>query len=301
MAATASARGVMLSPGQVTIVVASPRDARLLDACLQSVLPQARVFNAPVIVARPGDLASVTAAIAPAGSLGIPVAVPGAPTLPELRGAGLRAVQTPFAALTEDHCVATPGWLSALTAEIGDADFVGGRMGNAQRARTVDWAAYFAEYGFFTGQPVRGGPALATAANVLYGPRALPRAAAWATEGFWEDVIHARLIAAGCRLAFTPAAEVQQNQRYEISAFCADRFRHGFAYARVRLTEQPFLHRWIRAAASPLLPAVLAQRVRAGVTAAERVAFFRALPLTLTFLGAWALGEMMGYVRGPAR
>jgi hypothetical protein len=292
---------MMLAKAQVSIVIASPRDARLLEACLRSVMPQALELNAPLIVARPGDPASVKAATALAGSLGVPVAVAGNPTLPELRGAGLRAVQTPFAALIEDHCIATPGWLSALTAATGDADVVGGRMGNAQQARSADWAAYFAEYGFFTGQPIGGGPPLATGANVLYGPRALPLAAAWATEGFWEDVIHARLIAAGCRLAVTPAAEIQQNLHYEIVDFCRDRFRHGLDYARARLTEQPSLHRWVRAAASPLLPLVLVRRVGAGVAAADRAAFFRALPLTLMFLGAWALGEMMGYVRGPAR
>ena len=292
---------MMLSRGQVSIVIASPRPPRLLEACLASVMPQATEWNAPVIVARPGDARSVKAAIASAGPLGVAVAVDGSPTLPELRGAGLRAVQTPFAALIEDHCVAAPGWLQALMAAMGTADFAGGRMGNAQRVRMADWAAYFAEYGFFTGRAVGGDPALATGANVLYGPRALPLAAGWATEGFWEDVIHARLIAAGCRLTLTAAAEIQQNQRYEIADFCRDRFRHGFDYARTRLAEQPSLHRWIRAATAPLLPVVLARRVGAGVAPEDRGPFFRALPLTLTFLGGWALGEMMGYIRGPAR
>jgi hypothetical protein len=134
---------------------------------------------------------------------------------------------------------------------------------------------------------------------VLYGPRALTLAAAWATEGFWEDVIHARLIAAGCRFAAAPAAEIQQNQRYEVADFCRDRYRHGFDYARVRLAEQPSLHRWVRAATAPLLPVVLARRLGAGVRRGDRAAFMRALPLTLTFLGGWALGEMMGYIRGP--
>ncbi|MEP6917561.1 MAG: hypothetical protein ABJC89_18060, partial [Acidobacteriota bacterium] len=177
---------MMVAQGQVSVVIASPREARLLDACLRSVVPQARDMAAPVIVSRPGDRASVTSAMVLTGSLGVAVALPGHPTLPELRGAGLHAVRTPFAALMEDHCVAAPGWLAALMTGIGDADVVGGRMGNAQRDRTADWAAYFAEYGFFTGHADGGGHALATGANVLYGPRALPRAAAWAAEGFWE-------------------------------------------------------------------------------------------------------------------
>ena len=250
----------------------------------------------------PAISAAVTAAIAPAGSLGIPIAVPGAPTLPELRGAGLRAVQTPFAALTEDHCIATPGWLSALAAEIGDADFVGGRMGNAQRTRTVDWAAYFAEYGFFTGQPVRGGPALATAANVLYGPRAVTRAAALGDRG----LLGGRDSRAAHRggLPIWRSHPPPRSSRISATRFQPSARIGSGTGSPTRASDSPrrlFLHRWIRAAAAPLLPAVLARRVRGGVIAAERGAFFRALPLTLMFLGAWSVGEMMGYVRGPAR
>lgn len=293
-----------LPPGSISVVLASPREPALALACLRSVLSQAQALGAPVILARTGDAAAVVASLGAAPDTAgiVPVdAAPGA-SLPAIRGAGLTAARTPYAALIEDHCVAAPGWLEALstTAAATSADFVGGRMGNAQKAHAIDWAAYFAEYGFFMGTASGGAPPLATGANVLYGPRALPLAARWASAGLWEDVIHARLAAAGCDLAVTAAAQMLQNQRYAIGAFCLDRYRHGFAFARVRLREQGGAGRWLRILTAPLLPALLAWRLRAKVMPGERAAFRRALPLTLLFLSAWSAGEMMGYVRGRA-
>jgi hypothetical protein len=295
-----------LARGSISVVIASPREPALALACLRSVLPQARACGAPVILARTGDAGAVVARLseggAPAAVDVVPVdAAPGA-SLPAVRGAGLAAVRTPYAALVEDHCVAAPGWLEALSATAAGtgADFVGGRMGNAEQSRAVDWAAYFAEYGFFMGTASGDAAPLATGANVLYGPPALPLAAQWASEGLWEDVIHARLAAAGCDLTVTPAAVMLQNQRYAVGAFCLDRYRHGFAYARVRLREQDGAGRWVRALTAPLLPVLLAWRLRANVRPGEDAAFWRALPLTLVFLSAWAAGEMMGYVRGRA-
>jgi hypothetical protein len=68
----------------------------------------------------------------------------------------------------------------------------------------------------------------------------------------------------------------------------------------VRLREQDGAGRWLRALSAPLLPGLLAWRLRANVRAEERAAFRRALPLTLMFLSAWSVGEMVGYVRGRA-
>jgi hypothetical protein len=295
----------MLPLGSVTVVIASPREPALASTCVASVAAQARALGAPVILARRGDAGAVVATDGELASMVSPIDAPAGSSLPVLRGVGLAAVRTPYAALIEDHCVAAPGWLAALCAAASAApppDFVGGRMGNAQRRRAVDWAAYFAEYGFFAGTAQGGAAPLATGANVLYGPRALPLAARWASEGLWEDVIHARLVDRGCHLAVTPSAEMRQNLRYAIAAFCRDRYQHGFAYARVRLREAApgGARRWPRALASPLLPFVLARRLRATVRSDERPAFRRALPLTLLFLAAWSAGEMMGYVRGRA-
>ena len=65
-------------------------------------------------------------------------------------------------------------------------------MDNARRSRAVDWAAYFAEYGFFsTERPERAeGPPLLTGANVAYKRHVIADVIGWAQDGEWENVAH---------------------------------------------------------------------------------------------------------------
>ncbi len=145
-------------------------------------------------------------------------------------------------ALTEDHCIADENWVEALTLSAsGDADVVGGGMDNARRSRAVDWAAYFAEYGFFSPErPERAeGPPLLTGANVAYKRHVIADVIGWAQDGEWENVAHTRLVARGSMLRFARTAAIYQNQTYSVAAFCADRYEHGRDYARKRLVEDP--------------------------------------------------------------
>jgi hypothetical protein len=175
-------------------------------------------------------------------------------------------------------------------------------MDNAQRGRAVDWAAWFAEYGFFA--PERkdppGAAPLLTGANVAYARSVAGEVAAWARRGDWEDVAHARLAAQGRVLRFVPDAVVFQNARYRLGAFCADRFAHGRDFARTRYAGAAGSPgRWMRLALSPVLPFVLAARVARAAASTRLGPFLRALPATLTFLAAWSLGEAEGYANGP--
>jgi hypothetical protein len=125
--------------------------------------------------------------------------------------------------------------------------------------------------------------------------------AAWAGAGAWEDVIHARLAAEGARFGWVPAACVRQNLTYSLGAFCRDRYEHGYDFAVVRMAGAAGWRRGLRAAAAPLLPLVLAWRVWRRAGRAAPGPFWRALPATLAFLSAWAVGEAIGYVRGRPR
>jgi hypothetical protein len=285
----------------IAVVIASFREVRLLEACLDSVLPQAGARGASVVVARPpGDtLAATLAAKYP----GVRFVQAASSDIPRLRGAGLRAADADLVAVTEDHCVAAAGWLDALEAAhvATGAHVVGGGMGNARRRRATDWAAYFSEYGFFawtrpTSDPVGGVPLL-TGANVAYSRAVHPDVTAWTLDGMWENVCHDRLHAQGRRLTFAPAARVLQNHTYRFGAFCRDRYDHGRAYAHTRLIEHGTA-RWRLLATAPLLPPLLAARVGRAAGGIAPGAFLRALPITLAFLGAWAAGEAVGYARG---
>jgi GT2 family glycosyltransferase len=289
------------SAPNVSVVVASNRDKTLLHACLGSLLGQCQRLKAELVVARAGVSSEVSALGKTYPSVRF-IAAPADATIPQLRAIGMGQASGDIVALTEDHCIADENWVEALTQSAhGDADVVGGGVDNARRARVVDWAAYFAEYGFFSmDRPERpDGAPLLTGANIAYKRHVIADVIGWAQEGEWENVAHTRLVARGSMLRFARTAAIYQNQSYSLAAFCADRYEHGRDYARKRLVEEPEASRWFLFAASPLLPALLTWRV-ARASARNRLGtFVRALPATMLFLTAWSVGEAVGYLRGP--
>jgi len=287
-------------PGTVSVAIASRAPAHLLDACLASVAPEAARLGAEVVVARAAGASAPSDVMARYPEVKFIVA--DGPDVPRLRAAGLAAATGELVALTEDHCVARAGWLESLVgASHTNADVVGGAMDNARRERAVDWAAYFAEYGFFAERSNRGPVPSITGANVAYGSPALDEVRRLTAAGEWENVVHDRLLAQGRTLAFLPTATIYQNQSYRFGAFCQDRFAHGRNYARRRLAELRPGRRWLLLAGTWLLPPLLALRIARVIGPHQRRAFVLALPLTLAFLAAWAAGEAWGYLLGPGR
>ena len=288
----------------VSVVVASFRDTLVLAACLDSLVPQCTAESVELIVARADEPAAVAALASAYPTVRFVALAPGA-DLPRIRGAGLGAARRLLTALTEDHCVADGAWVETMRRHVGGSeDVVGGAMDNARPRRALDWGAFFAEYGFFSALTARadGGTTLITGANVAYSRRVLGDVGAWMRDGGWENVVHDRLRTRGATFVVDPAARVGQNLSYAFGPFVADRYRHGHDYARVRLAESPDSNRWVRVAATLLLPPLLTWRVaRTAVGSSGRaVAFLRALPFTLAFFGAWSAGEAMGYLRGPS-
>jgi GT2 family glycosyltransferase len=286
----------------ITIVVASNRSRALLNACLASLIPQCERASAELIVARAGTAAELAELRAATPAVRF-VAAPSSASIPQLRGLGMAESTGDIIALTEDHCVADEAWVETLLQHAqGPADVIGGGMGNAQRERAVDWAAYFAEYGFFA-ETRRDGNTdrpLLTGANVAYKRRIVSEVVEWARQGEWENVAHSRLLARGSAMRFVRSAAVYQNKNYRFTEFCVDRYEHGRDFARKRLVEQPDSHRWLLLCVSPLLPPLLAWRVARAAAPARWTTFLRALPATFVFLTAWSVGEAVGYLRGPS-
>ena len=285
----------------VSVVIASNRDKTLLHACIGSLLGQCQRLNAELLVARAGAPNDVAALGKSYPSVRF-IAAPVDSSIPALRALGMGQAAGDVVALTEDHCIADENWVEALMQSAnGDADVIGGGMDNARRSRAVDWAAYFAEYGFFSPDRPDGkaGPPLLTGANVAYKRHVLADVVGWAKDGEWENVAHNRLVAQGSMLRFARTAAIYQNQTYSLAAFCVDRYVHGRDYARKRLVEEG-PNRWALFAASPVLPPLLTWRVARAAAKSRWGTFIRALPATFLFLTAWSVGEAVGYLRGPA-
>jgi GT2 family glycosyltransferase len=276
------------------------RSLDLVAQGLDSLRPQCARLGAELILARAAR--EPTAALAGIATGCRIVPAPADADVPRLRGAGLAQARGEWVALTEDHCIADPGWLDALVMA-GDPEIqvLGGTMGNAKRDRATDCGAFFSEYGFFganRSHTAAGAPPLVTGANVAYHRSVVAEVAAWARDGEWENVIHDRLHASGRRFRLVPAARIRQNLSYRLAPFCRDRFEHGRDYAAMRARGLPLWRRAALVAATPVLPALLAARVARLVDPRERPEFRRALPATLMFLAAWSIGEAVGYASG---
>lgn len=298
-----SARRGPKSGPLISVVVASNRSLTLLHSTLSALAPQCAALGAELIVARSGEAGDVnTVARAYPTARVIPCAMRS--TIPELRGSGMAAANGDIVALTEDNCIPDDHWVEALSRGVqAGADVVGGGMDNARRDRAVDWAAYFAEYGFFsTTRPdvaERATPLL-TGANVAYSRRVVDDVVAWARSGEWENVAHDRLVGRGSVLRFVRTAAVYQNTNTRFWHFIRDRYEHGRDFARKRLSEERGASRFGLLLGTPLLPPLLTLRVARAAAATRWGAFLRALPATFAFLTAWSVGEAVGYLRGPA-
>lgn len=284
----------------VSVVVVSNRTLSLLHSTLSALAPQCAALGAELIVARagdPGDAATIGRAYPLCRVIGCSPRA----SIPELRGAGMSAANGDIVALTEDNCLPDDNWVEALACGVvAGADVVGGGMDNAQRDRTMDWAAYFAEYGYCaaTRPEAQGRAPKITAANVAYARRVIDEVVDSARRGEWENVVHDRLDRRGSVLRFIRTAAVYQNVNVRFWAFCRDRYEHGQSYAVIRLAEDGNASRWLLLAGSPLLPMLLTARIARASASGRWGAFVRALPLTFAFLTAWSVGEAVGYLRG---
>jgi glycosyltransferase involved in cell wall biosynthesis len=286
---------------EVSIVVAAHQGPSALERCLAAVeseiasLPELAVET--LVVAAGSETAR--AARSRANRSVRVIELPRTASVPELRGAGLREARGAVVALLEDHLRPAPGWLAALVSRHRRCPTtlaVGGAVDPVDTGRSVDWAAYFCEYGAHMG-PLEPGPARSlTAANAAYKREAL---ACFGDLAEWETLWHARLLERGHELLAEPSMVVLHERRFAPGEFLRQRIRYGRQYASIRSRHLSVFERAARAATFPLLPLVLATRLGRSVLTKRRhrAAFFRALPWTFLFLAAWAVGEAAGYCR----
>lgn len=222
----------------------------------------------------------------------------------ELRGLGIRAARGRILALVEDVGRPDARWAAQIAKEHqADHPVIGGAMENGID-RPLNWAIYFCDFGRYQ-NPLPPGPSASVSdANVSYKRAALDRVpAAWA-DSYNETRVHAALQARGEQLWISPEIIVYQHRlELRLGPALLERYIWGRSYAATRMASAPFSSRLLRAALSPLLPAVLLSRYAGHVcrTGRNRRAFLRAVPLMLLLAIAWALGESAGYLTGRAQ
>jgi hypothetical protein len=166
----------------------------------------------------------------------------------------------------------------------------------------LNWALYIADYSRYM-SPLPAGPAHSVSdCNASYKKAALDAVrASWSVE-FHENVVNDALRERGGTLWLDPAIVVRQQRTLTLPAALRDRYTFGRLFGATRVAGAPASRRMLLAAAAFALPPVLVARSARNLVSRKRhrEQLPRALPALLLVSGAWALGEMLGYVLGSA-
>lgn len=289
---------------RISVVIASVNGWHVLRECLEALHAQAgdHPFEV-VLVDRCGpELRRRVAAAFPTVRL---VEVAPEATIPDMRARGLRLAQGDLVAVTEDHCLARPGWFDAMVrAHAGHAlAAVGGPVENAAAERLVDRAAFLCEYSQLMG-PLPAGPAENVAGNnVVYRREALETVRDVVEAGVWEHFLHAAIRERGGRFAVEPALAIDHKKSFGFGEFMSQRYHYSRSFAGMRVQGKSALVRAAWAAASPLLVPLVLGRIGRAVAAKRRHVgdLVTTAPLLALFSVSYWWGELVGSLLGPGR
>jgi len=287
---------------ELSVVIPAVNGWPALKECLTALLRQDSAHPLEILVAdRTGGAHSHGAhRLDPAIRI-----LPAEPTtsIPRLRAQAIRAATAEIVGVIEDHVVVPSSWVDRMLAvHRRGARVVGGPIVNGATERTVDWAAFLCEYHASLRPRPAGEVHWLPGNNVTYRRDLLLPHLDLLDAGGWEDALHNALRAEGASLIYDPDVAVRHCMRYESGReYVHQRFLYSRAFAGARLEDRSTARRLAHAFAALGLPAILLARVAREVLThpVPRPPLARPLPLIVVFVLAWAVGEVVGALRGP--
>jgi len=290
-------------PLTVTVIMFTAESS--LRRCLDALLEQKGVDRPEILVPYDDSLASNAALDADYPDVEF-LHVAGTRTPAELRAFAVGRANGRIVGLLEDHCVPDPDWCARVIeaheqvrAAVGGAVEKGFAPGRSTDS-TLDWAVYMTDYSRYM-NPMPAGPSHAlTDCNVTYRRAALESIAdVWRNE-FHENIVNGELEKAGGVLWFDPGIVVREYRPLTVAAAMRDRYSFGRLFASTRVEDAPFGRRLVMAAASVLMPPVLALRAARNLLSRRRHRgqVIRCAPALLFVASVWMSGEMIGYLTG---
>lgn len=298
-------RSTSHAPGlpRVSVIVPSVTGLPVVAECLESLVSQQGSDRAEILV--PDRCGETTRAVLRSRFPGVEViAVDGCPSIPALRALGIERAKGQVIAMLEDHCIAQPGWLRAIERAF-DAGHraVGGPVENGCVERIVDWAAFYCEYARFCGPAPRGRVAEIPGNNAAFDRLLLEQLQPELQSEVWELFWLARMRQSGVAFHSIPEMAVLHKLSFGYGSFLAQRYHYSRSFAAMRLGAATWRRRAAYAGTTVLLPGLLLGRL--GVIMARKPQHWRrflySLPVLMTFLASWAVGEGVGALLGPGR
>ncbi|MCP4399855.1 MAG: glycosyltransferase [bacterium] len=221
----------------------------------------------------------------------------------EARNIGVSVAKTDILAFTDADCTVDVQWVEhILTAHHQSKTFViGGTIANGATEALVGWAAYFTEYSHWMPAPSGHWIDDAAGANMSYKKLAFEQFGGFFEGGYGSDTdFHWRLRRAGYRIWFEPSIRVTHHGHESFAPFISHEILHGSHFARMRVRNQRFSwwRRWIYALLCPFIAGRIIEKIVWNVLNNPMYLsqFLRSLPILMTGISAWSIGEAVGYL-----
>jgi glycosyltransferase involved in cell wall biosynthesis len=286
----------------ISVVIASGASGDFLFRCLDSLREQASEQGADIIVADRCGGATLTRLKRDYPFVTVLQAdLDHRPSVPELRKLGATQAQGDIVAIIEEHCVAPPHWIKTIRYSLQPDDAaIGGPILDNNYERVRDWVVYFSEYHNFLPPWPDGERYLLNGANIAYQRQKLLKYQNVLDSGYWEVVLHPRLINEGAFRSI-PDMGVYHTGPFDYGYYLEQRYLLSRVWGGTQREKVSFGRRLAYLVAAPLFPFLLlariAQRVfNSGGHLIKR--FLVALPPLVPVVLAYVWGEWQGYLLG---
>lgn len=291
-----------MSIADISIVLATQDALPYVSGCLDSLCPQLLLASAELIVADASSdgTADMIRSRYPEVKLlhhDRPVG------LPELMREALEHARGRIIALIDPGCVFPADWLGKLLrAHQSEYSVIGGAVENGHPDGLASWACYMVDYGAFMLPARRRMTSLLPGIHLSYKRPVVELALTSMQDGFWKVFLHDELTRRGVPFLFEPELVTHYSRPDTFLRFLHRYYRRGWYFAAMRCKRMSRLSRFLRVVLFPALPVILfSQRMRAQIgKKAHRVEWFLTLPLQAILLTCWAVGELTGFILGPA-
>ena len=291
-----------MSAPAVSVVVASGAGGEFLFRCLASLRDQVAAAGDEILVVdRTGDATRRRLAGEFPEARVIAAPADHRPTVPEMRRIGVEHARADVVAVLEEHCTAPSGWLTAIASGFRPGDVaIGGPILDSAFPRVRDWVVYFSEYhNYLPPWPDGERPAL-NGANIAYRRAAVLQHRDALDSGYWEVVLHPRLLEHGTFRA-VDAMGAHHTGPFDYAYYLRQRYLLSRVWGGTQKDHVALSTRLAHLAAGPVFPLFLCARVTGRVLEKRRLVspYVAALPLLVPAWIAYAWGEWLGYLVGP--
>lgn len=286
---------------KISVVIASGAGGNFLFRCLDSLYEQAVGQDAEVIVVDRcgGQTVARLEREYPFVTV-VRVTLDHRPSVPELRMLGVKQARADIVAIIEEHCVAPPDWIQTIRNSFHQGDVaIGGPILDNDYSRLRDWVVYFSEYHNYLPPWSEGERYALNGANIAYDRQYLLKHQDVLGAGYWEVVLHPRLVKEGCFRAVSEMG-VYHTGPFDFGYYLGQRYLLSRVWGGTQREKVGFGRRVLYLIAAPVFPVLLLARITNRVfKSRHRVGkFLTALPLLVPVSLAYVWGEWLGYLLG---